>query len=614
MKAAGFLAVLTLFTCASAWATTPTKVEVNFIPVMLPNTAPTQQQARCPRAAASGDAEFVFLANPSSSSDEVSAIADYPSGSNTWVKDKTESDSTNGSTGYILRANNVASGSRGATITFSAGQGVTAAACILMNNINTGATPTDGTCGAANVTPSSSMACGSSVGAAGDEMLVCAFDVATTTGSSYPQFTAGSGFTLIGVDNAGIAACEIGNLSSATNPTIGVSTNTTGKYIVVGVAYKTASAGGSAPTVPYAPSELSFDLNDYPLIYSAALSGTSFTINAPCPSGTDALDIVMTNNVSSSFVTGVTASNPTLTFTVTTASSNGGVIFVQHAYATGVSGCGSTTTITFTLSATPGAASNGFAGTVFALQNAGGGLDTSFGSSGLCNSNGSNSSTSFPVSITNTSCTTSAANELLISQQQENDQTVTSSSASSGTIYDLEPDVGQYAEYSGFQDAGAAAVYMGSAGSNAITWTYKKYDSGSTTIGPWAAQTLAWEPSGSGVFEDDSWSGPAPQASAATITVWGFIFGLMLAGATLAYPWILGGPNGSADSTRRSHGAELHLERAVDRGRIVDGPVRASQAEWPTLTAVLQDSGPEGAVYVVQEAGGRKAPPGEAQS
>ena len=195
-------------------------------------------------------------------------------------------------------------------------------------------------------------------------------------------------------------------------------------------------------------------------------------------------------------VSSVSGANPTLSFTKTTAKTQG-AISVNHFYATGVSGCGSTTTLTFTMTATPvnGGSSDDVSATIWFIQNAGGGLDPNF----PCNSGANDTSTSFPRTISNSSCTTSVANEGITIMQQEDFQTVTSSSVTSGgTIYDAEADLGQYEALASYQDGGAAVVYATTAQGYTVSWTYSKYDTSETDIGNWAAQALAWEPSGGG--------------------------------------------------------------------------------------------------------------------
>lgn len=497
------LAILFTTSCCSLWATTPTKVETSNMPVAFcpPGSScftgstftSNKQQAKCPRPTASGDAIFI-IGQYGQGNDDISSIADYPSGSDTWAKDEQTFDGTNGQAAFVLRLNNASSGVRGATVNFTTAVGHSQAGCMLMNNIDTSGTPTDGTCGRA--VSSTSPDCGAAIGSNGDELIYCVFQDSTPTGNhNAVTYTASSGMTLFAVDNFGLSACEYGNITGATNPSI-TSSLTGQRFVTVGVAYKTTTSGGSAPSGLYAPVIDSIDMNAYPIGWNVSLSGTTFTVNFPCPTATNVIDIGWTADTSN-MIQSVSSSNPSLTWSHTTEAAQGS-IFIGHFYATNVSGCGSNTTITFTTATTPdqNGSANDTSLTIWAIQPAAV-LDQ--GTSWPCNSTGNSSAGSGPV--VNTSCATTVASELVTVAQQEDFQTATSSSVNAGTIYDLEPDLGAYEALTGFQDGGAATVYAGATGGYTVTWTYSHYDTPQATIGNWTAQALAWKPG----------AGPLPQ-------------------------------------------------------------------------------------------------------
>ena len=109
-----------------------------------------------------------------------------------------------------------------------------------------------------------------------------------TLPTTAPTWTASSGMTLILPQSYSASACEYGNLSAATNPSI--TSSVTGQhFITIGVAYKTASSGGSPPSGVYGPWVENVNWNNFQQFSGNALTGTSFTINAPCPSGTDVI-------------------------------------------------------------------------------------------------------------------------------------------------------------------------------------------------------------------------------------------------------------------------------------------------------------------------------------
>ena len=474
------IAVLVLFFLAavSCFATTPTKVEWVGMPAVFgPN--PTQQMAKCARPAAAGDTVIVV---GELGSNTLSTVTDN-AGGNTWVQDKVLSGAQ---VGYILRASNVTAGTQRIIISLTGATSGTSAACFVMNDLAT-STPVDVTCGHDDSSSGTSHACTSmTTTQTGDEILHCAFmDSLPTTGTP-PTWTAASGFTLAVVTNFDAFACQFENQASAgaINPTLTSSSSL--KAVNVGVAYKTATSGGAPPAGIYAPQIQVYNASEWNEQGGTALSGTSFTVNFPCATATQAVDIAWESN---SLTLNSVSSTPSNTWTGTTPLVKG-VENMGH-FTASVSNCSSTFRITFSLSGTPNDSSNSFEAVVWAIQNTSG-LD----SNSPCNSSGTGAVSS--GNIADGVCTTQQANELLTAFRQHSGETVTSSSTSGGNLYDIEPDIGTYASFSGNEDAGEATLYAGTAGSYTITWTYSNYEGG-TLVGDYVTQTMLWKPAASGV-------------------------------------------------------------------------------------------------------------------
>jgi hypothetical protein len=461
-----------------AVASAPTKIEWHGIPVFGAGTGgtnPSKVQVHFPNPAAAGDTLLIGCTY-GSASNVISTITDNIGG-NTWIQDKTQSDGTNGQSGVIIRASNVAANTRVVTINFTGATGFAECAGILLNNFATSA-PVDVSCGSSTATGTTLSCSAMTTTQAADEVVMCAISDGTLPGLA--SFTAGSGFTLFYPDAFSPMVCEFGNVAQgAVTPSIASSVSIT-NAITVGVAYKTvASSGGSPGTGIYAQIAESLNFSE-----QIALSSATVTVNFPCPSGSgiNLIDIgYHLSNITS--LNSVSSTNPTQSFTLTTTSASGSII-TGHAYFVNGS-CGPTTTITFTLSATPDA-THFFTCTIWGISGAATSpLDTTVGATGNL------AATSGTVSAAPT-ITTATANELITFFSQETGETVTSVTSATGTMRDGETDFGVYSNAAGFQDGGVGILYAATATAYNISIVFSNYE-GATNVGPWSSQAMAWK-------------------------------------------------------------------------------------------------------------------------
>jgi len=446
---------------------------------MSSSVAPSVVHVYTANPTAAGDTIFV-VGRVGAGSDVISTIVDDQS--NTWVKDKTQSDVGNATTVHILRASNVAADTRKITITLSAGTQFTIFSVMVCNNIQT-TTPVR-TSSSAN-TSGTTIASGNITVQAGDFVIQYAANCGAGTLSNPTTYTPGSGFTLFAPDpiceHIGQYAYQAGG--STFNPTVTTSRSWSAA-VTASVAYITATAGGAQSSNVEIRQIQMVNMNN-PFITDSL--GTSLTFQFPCDSA-DSLNTIVVGIEDASNVYSSLSSSPSNTWSSTTKTASQNMRFVYATSAT-VSATG---TITIVMSGAPTLSTNPMMVTVWGLANSGG-FDTTQNGSGTF---------AFPSGTINnvltTALTTSQANEVILFLQQEESETVTTVASTVGTALPLMPDTGLYEFLDLTMDAGKAHVYAASATAYNFNVTYSAYEAGAPNVGPWSATAIAFKTAAGG--------------------------------------------------------------------------------------------------------------------
>src|ERR1041384_6493000 len=134
----------------------PTKI-ILFSSAIASQTAPSQWHGRSPEPTEAGDC-IVIQGRWGTSSDITGTVVDNLGGSlagGQWVKDKFQADAGHGQGGVYYRRNNCPAGIQDVLVTPTSANAFTQFSGMLMNNIDTSASPLDGTPIGANPTGTS---------------------------------------------------------------------------------------------------------------------------------------------------------------------------------------------------------------------------------------------------------------------------------------------------------------------------------------------------------------------------------------------------------------------------------------------------------------------------
>lgn len=435
----------------------------------------------------------------------------------------------------------------------------------------------DGTC-SGTVTTGTSMTCGSGIttSTAGDLVLSCAFvDTFSSTPSTSVQFSKASGFTLLPEDGTTPVGCQwiVQSSAGAISPTLTMSQAVT-LATTVGVAIKASSGTrGSTPSGTYIASFQAIAQNSV-----ITASGTTFKIQSPCLPNVNGIAIAeMAENDASSISDGTNSFTGRGTFEFNSSTAYG----IRFWTADGIT-CVADELITITTSVSNGGSD------YFVLQIVGdGGYDATAGAVGT--GSGNDTRTSFPLNLDTAAITPSTANGLVLGCINSQNQSSTGMH-SSGYDMQINPNDSTPAWiYEGLlmdQDGGFL-IYSDPTANSAYTpsYIYSKTQSGFADIAAWENQTIAIKSQATNsVFEDDSWFGGSSQKSAdGIVVIWGFIFGLMLAGWTLTSPFI-------HKERVCALSIPISIVYAINSSRFVDGAVRVAQI-GPTTEQVFYWSG-----------------------
>lgn len=461
-----FLFLLLSGTCS---AIAPTKFEVGAFP--LAKGSASQYQVKLPNPASAGDA-IVIGCTWGSATNKVSAITD--DAGDVYTLGKVVAHAANGQSLGIYYSTGTIAGARVVTVTWTSNTTFNQCTGMAINNIATGNTPVDATCG--QVTSGSTLGCGSGLTSTDGTMNV----MFVASDGSYPNamvnFAAGTGWQAFANDSNDIWAAQYkyqptaGQISSTMTATSSINS-----VITAGIALKTAAGGGTTSGI-HVQSVVHMNLN----VPQSLAGKTSFVLDNPCIPSNNVNLMVGSYHTSGSIALNSMTSDPPNVWVSTTnvAGSNK----IGQVYAVN-SVCNSTGTTTITLSASPGATSEAFTVSLYQISGADTApLDT------VCSRAQSITQTSGTVSNM-PSCTTANPNELLVANIQEDRQTVTSATPGYSDMYDLG---GLYASFDAMQDGGFQHYLAASAGPVNVSWGYSYYEGGAG-IGSNSAMATAWK-------------------------------------------------------------------------------------------------------------------------
>lgn len=471
---------------------TPDKVQWVSYPGRASSDTP-QWHIRYPNATESGDT-LIISGQMGSSSNLVSTIVDDQGGSlagGQWVLVKFQGNATDNQGVAMYRRTNCPAGVRDVLVTMTA-NGFSNWEGILLNNLDTSASPLDGT--PAGGTPTgTSLAAGNITTSTANTFWVSKMACTSLDVISNPTtFSAPANYAIYASNGTVYeTTCMFGTQASSGtfNPAITSSRSLT-RTAMVTAAFKTASSGGT-PNVTRA--EVRFmmvvQMSDPSTKFTP---GTSITFMVPCPSvlGVNCLAIAFddSNGIYGTSPASKTSSSPTNTWTSPVAvqcgnPANGawaGFVVAENA---SVSATGTVTLSSLTTP--PDGSSAGFVLFVFGIANAGG-IDTSrFGNDTLVSVP--------PVTINNaldTAIATSQNNEVVLVFTQEERQTPTNITASSGTAKIMMPDISIYEGIEGCHDSGIAILDAANAGNYNFNVSFSDYEGG-LTVEKWAVTAIA---------------------------------------------------------------------------------------------------------------------------
>lgn len=464
--------VLFLLVASSGWAVVPTKVEW-FVGPETDNISPTQYQAKTVNPTASGDC-LVLGCTIGSATDRITSVIDNKGGF--WKEAVAVADGGNGQSLDVWYSTGTPVGVSSITAVLSANTNFGQCAVIALNNIATGNSVAENTCG--KHTSGTTLGCGAMNNAtAGDEIVTFTLSDGSTPNVAVHFTTATTGMAMWGNDSSGLWAGTYGNQAGTGVVDSSITASSSmNSMITAGVSLKTASGGGSAGTGIYVKQMTNINFNQVQT-YSGV---TSFSMDFPVNDPTINLLATCFHTSGGIDVSAVTSSPANVWVSSENASGNNHVYCVYASNAV----TNSTMTITYATTDTPSATSKAFTASIWGISGA-----STTPLDNTCSNFFVTTQTSGTINAQPT-CQTSSSNELLLAHQQEDRQTVTNGGP--GT-YMPGDSGGAYSSFKYWQDGGVSHYYVPVSSAVNVNWQYSYYEGGAA-IGNNTGMAIAFFP------------------------------------------------------------------------------------------------------------------------